>query len=73
MTVILAEPDETCRWCGQEHGGLHCPLVKSYDLDPAGNITHVEFVTPAEWEKVSGTEVSEDTATADYPRKQPAS
>ena len=62
---ILAIDDDGCDWCGEQHGKL-CPFVKAFNLDPAGNITRVEFVTMADMAVRPRADDSEPEA--EYPK-----
>jgi hypothetical protein len=45
-TAGPAKADPRCRFCGQEHGGLACSLVKSLEYHPdssGGDLARVEF------------------------------
>lgn len=46
MTLIAT--GEPCRWCGATHGKI-CPYVKAFEFGATGEITRVEFLTPADY------------------------
>lgn len=47
---IESTPTEKCKWCGNNHNGIKCYLVKSIEyLDVyGGEIKKIEFFSPSE-------------------------
>lgn len=60
----VADVIATCRWCGDTHGPL-CPYVKALEFDQTNHITRVEFLTPADYQRLPPA----DTVAVEYPKK----
>ncbi len=58
-----------CQWCSEIHPEKMCPRVKAIEFDIRGEVTRVEYFSPAE--RGLRAEPPESEPIADYPKLTP--